>query len=195
MKDFRHSLLVFLSAATLTYAASAPVMDVMDVMVSNSAGKLLYQAKTDARGTFATPILAPGSYVVQFSSKSSLQGGPFTLVVSAGKKKVVADSVPAGKFSKGGVAMKVDMTRGMTLTGQVAEAGAVTTDTKSNGKVKYINGKKYVWVPSELGSYVGGRWVEAGTPAARNVQNAGQDALRDLQGRSQLQPVPGSGGN
>lgn len=112
---------------------------------------------------------------MQFNAKSSLKGDPFAIVVSA-DKKVVADSMPTGKFLKGGVAMKVEVARKMTLTGQVSEAGAAilaTTDPKSNGKVNYINGKKYVWVLSELGSNVGGRWVEAGSPAARNVEDLG----------------------
>lgn len=191
MKTLLHSLLlsllVFLNAATLSYAASAPAME---VTVSNSGGKLVYKGQTDAKGTFATPNMAPGSYVVQFNSKGSVKGGPFALVVSAGKKKVVAESVPAGKFSKGGVAMKVDVAREMNLTGQIAEAGAATADTKGNSKVKYINGKKYVWVSGELGSHLGGRWVEAGSPEAQNIQNVGRDALRDYQARSQL---PGSG--
>lgn len=191
MKNLRHSLplslLIFLSVATLTSAASAPAME---VTVSNSAGKLVYNGKIDAKGIFATPNLAPGSYVVQFNARNSIKGGPFALVVSAGKKKVVAESVPAGKFSKGGVAMKVDVAREINLTGQVADAGAATADTKSNSKVKYIKGKKYVWVTGDLGSNLGGRWVDASSAGARNSQNIDQDGIRAFQDRTQPPPPP-----
>lgn len=135
---------------------------------------------------------------MQFNSESSIKGGPFALVVNAGKKKVVADSVPAGKFSKGGVAMRVEVTRAASVTGQVAEVGAATsglTDTEGNRKVKYINGKKYVWISGELGSSLGGRWVEVGSPAARNVESVNRDDVRQLQDRGDPRPPANAGGH
>ncbi len=183
MKTFRYSfllsLLVFLGLVSLAHAASAPVVE---VTVSNSAGKVVYKGKTGAGGAFATPNLATGDYTVQFNSKGSLKGGPFTIAMNAGKEKVGADSVPAGKFSKGGVAMKITVDHPMNLTGEIAVAGAtkpvatnttskpVATNTKSNGKVKYINGRKYVWIPAEPGSWNGGKWVEEGSIEARNAE-------------------------
>ncbi|MEO6870674.1 MAG: carboxypeptidase-like regulatory domain-containing protein [Chthoniobacterales bacterium] len=185
MKTLRRFLFLFalLGAASLVSAAVPP----MDVTVSNSAGKLLFKGKTDAQGVFTTKSLAPGNYVVQFKSKSS-KGGPYTLVVGAGKKKVVAESVPASKISKGGVALRVEVSKAISLSGQVAEAGQTTMaasagSDKSNAKVKYVNGKKFVWVQGELGSNLGGRWVDANSPEGRNVQNVDTKSIQDLQSR------------
>ena len=99
---FLSTLLLAVSAA---YGAGvAP----MDVTVSGPGGKVAYKGKTDANGTFSTPKLAPGNYTVQFNSPG-LKAGQYVIVVSAGKKKVSADSVIGDKFAKGGVAMKVDV--------------------------------------------------------------------------------------
>jgi hypothetical protein len=183
MKNFSRLFLSLASIglASLTYA-STPALD---VTVSNSANKVVYRGKTGSDGTFATAKLAPGSYVVQFNSKDSLKGGPFAAVLSAGKKKVVANSVPAAKFSKGGVAMRVEIGKGMNLTGQVAPVGAtmVAANGEDNRKVKYINGHKYVWVTGGLGTNLGGRFVDASAPEAQNVQHSGTDLLQDMQAR------------
>lgn len=188
MKTFRYSfllsLVVFLGFASLAHAASAPVLE---VTVSNSAGKVVYKGKTGAGGAFATPNLAAGDYIVQFNSKGSLKGGPFTIAMNAGKQKVGADSVPARKFSKGGVALKVAVDHPMDLTGQVAAAGATktvaantNTKGKSNAKEKYIDGRKYVWIPPEPGGWLPGKWVEAGSIEARNAESNKQTKV--LQG-------------
>lgn len=182
-RSFLLTSLALLGAASLAVAA-APTMN---VTVTNSAGKLEFKGKTDAQGLFTTKSLAPGNYVVQFNSKSS-QGGPYALVVTAGKKKVTADSVPASKFSKGGIAMRVEVAKPMSLIGQVAAAGHTTiasnqTSTKGGVKVKYVDGKKFVWVQSELGSNLGGHWVDANSPEARNVENVDTKGFQDLQSR------------
>ncbi len=196
MKPFRRSLL-FSSLALLGAASIASAtIPTMEVTVSDSAGKLEFRGKTNSEGLFTTKTLAPGNYVVQFNSKSS-KGGPYFLVIAAGKKKVTAESVPAAKFSKGGVAMHVEVSKAMSLTGQVAETGQMTTTAsnggnKSNAKVKYVNGKKLVWVQGELGSNLGGHWVDANSPEGRNVQAVGTKDLQDIQSRSQF-PQPGGG--
>lgn len=179
MKTFRCSfllsLLVFLGLASLAHAASAPVVE---VTVSNSAGKVVYKGKTDAGGAFATPNLAAGDYIVQFNSKGSLKGGPFAVAVNSGKEKMGADSVPAGKFSRGGVAIKVAVGHPMNLTGEITAAGATktvaastasTSPSRSKGKVKYVNGREYVWIPPEPGGWLPGKWVEAGSIEARKA--------------------------
>ncbi len=178
MKTFRcsflFSLLVFLGLASLAQAASAPAVE---VTISNSAGKVVYKGKTDSGGAFATPSLAAGDYVVLFNSKGSVKGGPYALVVNVGEKKVDADSVPAAKFSHGGVAMKVPVDHPMKLTGEIAAAGATKTvaantqgKSKSKGKTKYVNGREYVWIPPEPGGWLPGKWVEAGSVEARNAE-------------------------
>ncbi len=187
MKNFRRSLLlsllVLFGVASLAYAS----LPSLQVTVSNSAGKLVYKGRTNSQGLFTTANLAPGDYVVQFNSQN-LKGRELALVVGAGKKKVVANSVPGAKFGQGGVAMRVEVDKSMNLTGQVTDlADAKTAD---NAKVKYINGKKYVWVAGELGSNLGGRWVDASSPAAQHVTGFDQKGIRDLQDRTQPPPPP-----
>ena len=127
--------------ATASFAyASVPQLN---VVVSDSAGKAAYKGATDPKGTFATGKLKAGNYVVQFNSKSAVKEGNYALVVSAGKKKVAAESVPAEKFARGGVAMKIDVADGLNIAGQVT-TGVKTMVDKS--------GKKMVWIPQKLGS-------------------------------------------
>jgi hypothetical protein len=197
MKSLSRSVLLSSLALLGAAALASAAVPTMDVTVSDSAGKLEFKGKTNAQGLFTTKSLAPGNYVVQFTAKTS-KGGPYALVVSAGKKKVMAESVPAAKFSKGGVAMRVEVSKGMSLTGQVAEAGQATIaanngSNKSNARVKYVDGKKFVWVQSELGSNLGGHWVDATSPEARNVQEVGTKGLQDMQSRYQ-NPNQGGGG-
>ena len=190
---FLLSSLALFSAASLA-CASVPKMD---VTVSDSAGKLLFKGKTDAQGLFTTDKLPAGDYVVQFKADSA-KGGPFLLVVSAGKKKTSAESVPGSKFVKGGVAMRVEVAKPMSLSGQVAEAGqpgstGTMAASKGNPRVKYVNGKKLVWVQGGVGSNIGGHWVDANSPEGQNVQHVGSEDLQDLQGRTQF-PRGGNGG-
>ncbi|MBA3961897.1 MAG: hypothetical protein H0X40_08355 [Chthoniobacterales bacterium] len=185
MKTLRRSLLftcLALVSATSLVSASVPIME---VKVVTGTGKLVFNGKTDGAGLFTTKPLGPGDYVVQFNSSSS-QGGPFAVVVSAGKKKVVAESVPGSKFTKGGIAMKLKVDKAMSVTGQVAQAGQAASNTdavvQADGrKVKYINGEKYVWAQSELGSNVGGHWVLADSAAGLNVNNVSTKSIGDLQ--------------
>jgi hypothetical protein len=98
------------------------------------------------------------------------------LVVSAGKKKVAADTVAGEKFAAGGVAMKVDVGAGLNITGQVASAGA------ADANVKIIKGKRYVWVKGgETGSNIGGHWVEEGSRAAGNARTLSRSDLNRMQ--------------
>ena len=182
-RSFVLSSLTIIGAAALASAA----LPSMDVTVSDSAGKLVYQGKTNPQGLFTTKELAPGNYVVRFNEKSA-KGGPYALVVSAGTKKVVANSVAASQLSAGGVSMRVQAKKATSVTGQVAEASHPTTSTNasghgSNAKVKYIDGKKFVWVQGELGSNLGGRWVDANSPEGRQVEGVDTKTIQDLQGR------------
>ena len=108
-----------------------------------------------------------------------MKGSQFTLVVSAGKKKVAANDVAGEKFAAGGVAMKVDVGPKMKISGQVANAAT------ADKNIKIINGKRYVWLPREMGSNIAGRWVEEGSPEASNVTRINQDGLRNMQDRAQ----------
>lgn len=171
-------LLSLLGSASLALAATPSI----NVTVADASGKVAYKGKTAANGTFSTGKLQPGNYVVQFNSDNAK--GDYAIVVSAGKKKVTADSVAGGKFAKGGVAMKVDNSAGVNISGQVAEAVKNGESTLADGtKVKVVNGKRYVWVSGGTGSNLGGRWVEEGTPEARNVGRLSTDSVRSIQDR------------
>ncbi|MDQ2919308.1 MAG: hypothetical protein M3R10_05465 [Verrucomicrobiota bacterium] len=91
----------------------------IDVLVSEASGKVVYKGKTNGDGTFATGKVPPGNYVVQFISQSAR--GDRTIVVSAGDKKVRAESVAAQQFRGGGVAVRIEVRAGLNITGQVAE--------------------------------------------------------------------------
>jgi hypothetical protein len=180
-------LAVFVSVAN---AATAP----MSVTVTKG-DKVVYNGSTNASGVFSTGKLEPGNYVVQFNSKSAaaVKNEQFTLVVSAGKKKVSADTVAGEKFTAGGVAMRVDVANGTNITGQVvsskdaAAAQANSAVGSSSDKVRIINGTRYVWVGPEMGSNIGGRWVEEGSVTAKQARRGeGLEAAQDMAARISL---------
>ena len=57
----------------------------------------------------------------------------------------------------------------------------------SGNRVATKNGKRYVYIPAETGSHLGGRWVEvdengqADSVGVNNVERAGSEALRRMQ--------------
>ncbi|MFN2622367.1 MAG: T9SS type A sorting domain-containing protein [Chthoniobacterales bacterium] len=108
----------------------------LNVMVSDASGKLAFKGATKNDGGFTTEKLQPGNYVVQLSSKNSaLKGGEYSIIVAAGKKKVVANSVAGERFLGGGVAMKVDVGAGLGIFGCVS-AGSLPTDTAQRDSVR-----------------------------------------------------------
>jgi hypothetical protein len=173
------------SAATLVCATPA-----LDVKVTTTSGIVVYRGNTDADGMFTTKSLTPGSYVVQFNAKEPIAGKSLALIVHAGKTESSADSVPASKFSKGGVAMRIEVSSATPLTGQVAPAGTKMASTsastsssskkeeistsgsgtkKSKLKTKMVDGKEYVWIGGgdDMGSSFGGHWVPADSPEGK----------------------------
>lgn len=159
---------LFLAVACMAYGAVPP----LNVAVSDSSGKAAFKGRTDAKGTFATPKVKPGDYVVQFSSPGGAIQGNYSIVVSAGVKKISASGVAGEKFVKG-VALKVVVGNLWNISGQVAaeEAGASK------------NGKKMVWIPPQLGSNRPGRWVEEDSADAKLAKTAGSLSARDIQNR------------
>jgi hypothetical protein len=108
----------------------------MNVTVSDAGGKLAYKGATKNDGGFATEKLQPGNYVVQFSSKNSaLKSGQYSIIVAAGTKKVVANSVAGEKFLSGGVAMKVQVGTGQNIIGHIS-TGPVATTAAQQDSVK-----------------------------------------------------------
>jgi len=127
-------LCFFLIVAAASNGAGIPSMN---VTVSDASGKLAYKGATKSNGGFATEKLQPGNYVVQLTSKdSAVKGGQYSIVVSAGKKKVVASAVSGQKFLAGGVAMKVDVGAGLNITGQVTTGPLATVAPQTNDKMR-----------------------------------------------------------
>lgn len=111
-------------------------MPALNVTVSDAAGKVAFKGATKSDGAFATAKLQPGNYVVQFNStNASLKGGLYSIIVAAGAKKVVADSLAGAKFLGGGVAMKVQVGAGSNIVGHVA-AGPLASMTAQQDSVR-----------------------------------------------------------
>ena len=167
MKNPIRCFLCCLLGATSVASAATPTMD---VTVSNAAGKVAYKGRTNAGGTFATGKLGPGTYVVQLNSKGNVgpKGSTFAVVVSAGKRKVSAESVAGEKFGAGGVALKVDVGAGLNITGQVAPVGS---DQKPG----------MVWIPQQLGSNIPGHWAPAGSAEAVEAKTRTKMSREDVQ--------------
>src|SRR2546423_6617538 len=114
-------LCFLLIAASLAHGGVPSV----NVIVSDASGKAAFKGATKSDGAFATEKLQPGNYVVQFNStNSALKGGQYSIILAAGKKKVVANTIAGEKFLGGGVAMKVEVGTGLNIIGHVA-AGAL----------------------------------------------------------------------
>jgi hypothetical protein len=154
--SMRSTLSLLLASAAVAFGSATPPID---VTVSSPNGKVAYKGKTNSAGTFATGKLEPGQYVVQFNSKTAVgaKNTKYAVVVSAGKRKVSADSVAGEKFGAGGVAMKVDVGAGLNITGQVAPIDA---DQKPG----------MVWIPPQTGSNMPGRWVPADSAEAADAR-------------------------
>ena len=189
--------LVFVTAGSSTGATTVS----FDVTVKQkSNGSVVYQGKTDAGGNFATPELNAGSYAVEFRSKNAaaFKGRDITVAVNTGKGQTSQSTAPGEKFA-GGVVMNVEVKRASKVTGQVgSEAGADVATVRKGplvaGTLKIIDGKRYVWMPPELGSNMGGKWVPEGSPGAprANVSRGNQDSLRRMQEHSGQGSVPGN---
>lgn len=149
----------------------------MNVTVFDPMRNVAFQGPIGPDATFATAKLPAGEFVVQFNSKSAAaSGNQYLLVVSAGKKKVIAASVPGTTFAKGGAAMKIQVARGLKITGQVVN----DQDTAQADGTKYrmIDGKRFVWISSQVGSNRGGHWSEASLAPALNITEWRKDDLQ-----------------
>jgi hypothetical protein len=144
----------------------------MRVTVSDSSGSAAYKGATDSKGAFATGSLKPGPYVVQFNAKrNDVAGNNYALIVSAGKKKVVASAVAGEKFAGGGVAMRIEAGGGANMVGQVA----------SDLRTMMKDGRLMVWIPRQLGSNLPAHWAEADSAEAKLAQTASSFSIKNLQ--------------
>jgi hypothetical protein len=167
-----------LIVASMAYGA----IPAMNVTVFDGNSKVAFKSALSRDGVFSTGNLPAGDYVVQFNSNSAaLKNNSYLLVVSAGAKKVIADSVSGGQFSGGGVAMKITVGATRRITGQVAPDQ--TLAFTSGLKTKTIDGKRYVWVKGGLGSNLGDHWEAEGLASAQNVVRVSRDRIQKMQDR------------
>ena len=181
----RQLLTKLLTCLTLTVLLSTAHGGIpgIKVLVSDSSGKVAFKGVTNADATFATGALPAGDYVVQFgSTKAGLKGNQYLLVVSAGKKKVIADAVAGEQFAGGGVAMRLKVEPGLQIAGQVANQES--TLVQGLTKVRVINGKRYVWVQSSLGSNLGPHWEAEGVANSKRLSVLSHEDMRQIQDRA-----------
>jgi hypothetical protein len=152
-------------------ASSYGSVPAVKVTVSDAGGKAAYRGTTNAKGTFATGTLKPGAYVVQFNSNTTEPGSHYALVVSAGKKKVLAEGVVAEKFNGGGVAMRIEVGGGLNIVGQIA--------TEGNTMVR--NNKRIVWIPHQLGTNLPGHFAEEDSAEAVGARHTLNISIMDLE--------------
>lgn len=160
----------------------------INVTVADASGKTTFKTATNSKGGFSTGALKPGSYAVQFTSSNVPKGTRYTLVVSAGTKKVMANSIEAEKFAKGGVAMKIDVSSGLNITGQVA---AEDKNSAPMGK----NGKPMVWIPKKLGSNIAPHWAESDSAEAKEAMTAGSYSTKNIQDKQAQGITPSQRGD
>jgi len=170
---------LFFAIASLATGAVPP----LTVTVADASGKAAFKGATSSQGTFTTGKLQPGGYVVQFPSKTAAKGS-YALVVSAGKKKVVANAVSGDRFAKGGVAMKIDVGAGLNISGQVA---AETASSAPMGK----NGKPMVWIPRKIGSNIAAHWAESDSAEAKEAMTSSSFSTKNVQDK-QSQGISGN---
>lgn len=172
MKNILSTVVIGLVVTSGSFAYAA--VPEMRVTVSDASGYAAYKGATDSNGAFVTGSLKPGHYVVQFNAKRNDVGGNnYALVVSAGKKKVVADAVSGEKFAGGGVAMRIEVAAGGNIVGQVA----------SDLRAMMKDGRFMVWIPQQIGSHLAGHWTEANSAEARIAQTRPSYSIKDIQDR------------
>lgn len=182
MKNVIRTLVTSLAlvVASISYGA----VPAINVAVADASGKTAYKGATDSKGAFATPKLPQGNYAVQFTSKSAPKGSHYTLVVSAGSKKVAANAIAGEKLAGGGVAMKIAVGAGLNITGQVA------AEDKNSAPMGH-NGKPMVWIPKKLGSNIAAHWAESDSAEAKEAMTQSSYSSKNLQDRQNQGSSPG----
>lgn len=156
----------------MNLTAAPPAIPSLKVLVADSNGKVAFKGVTDTSGVFSTGILAGGNYVVQFSSSSATTANhSYILVISAGTKKVSAESIDGGKLSADGVAMKIAVAPRSKISGQVSA---------SNVKIDEKTKKRMVYIAPRTGSNMPGHWVRADSAEAIAAHNSGELRKEDV---------------
>ena len=177
-----HKLQFLTSVCAVLLALTSPAyagVSRFEVTVIDATGRVGFEGVTNANGTFATTDLRPGDYIVRFRAKgAAVNGGNYTLIVSAGKKPLISNAVPGEQFGASGVAVRMGVEKALKITGQVANA-----DDLARSHVKLINGKRYFFVSNQTGSNLGGHWVEEAAGAVRTVGMSANE-IRKIQDRA-----------
>lgn len=128
-------------------------------------------AVTDARGNFAIEALAAGSYTLTFRARKGgdIAGSTSHKVIVAlaysikidGTKRAVNKTRLTSDDLLAGVDVVVDCGPGARIRGQVV-SGAL---------------KNMIWISSETGSNIPGRWVEEGSPEAKAARHFNAHAV------------------
>jgi len=169
----KYAIRTVLCLALALASASAFAAPSMKVTVFDAAGRPAFQGATSGEGSFSTGTLSPGQYIVQFNAKSAaVTDQNYALVISSGKKKVVADSVAGAKFTGGGVAMRIEVGSGSKITGHITDAVLTMVDE---------NGNKLVWIPQRLGSHLPAHWAPADSSDAKLVLTSTSLSFKNLQ--------------
>ncbi|MGZ5021520.1 MAG: T9SS type A sorting domain-containing protein [Chthoniobacterales bacterium] len=186
--------LIFLGLFFVVAATVDAQIHSVGVTISDASGRLAYQGATNANGTFGTGNLQPGNYVVQFRTESgAIRGNQYLLVIAAGKKKVIADSVRGEQFNRGGVTMKLEVKGGSRITGQLIEERSVLVADQPDTKI--VNGHRYRYVTADVGTHLGPHWEDETLGPRLNAVKLDLNywqKVRDHQGEgSLLNPVNG----
>jgi len=169
----KNTIRTVLCLALAIASASAFAAPSMKVTVFDAAGKPAFQGATSGEGSFSTGALSPGQYIVQFNAKPArVTGQNFALIISSGKKKVVAESVAGEKFTGGGVAMRIEVGSNSKITGHITDAVMTMVDE---------NGNKLVWIPQRTGSHLPAHWAQADSPDAKLMLTSSSLSFKNLQ--------------
>ena len=169
-------LSLFLALAAFLSTAHGGIPS-MDVTVFDATEKVVFKQAINASATFATRNLPAGNYVVQFKTRSAaVKGNQYLLVVSAGKKKVIADSVAGETLTRGGAAMKIRVAPGSEISGQILNDEAIAN--AGGPKYRTIDGKRYVLVTGQTGTNIAAHWEEASLAPARTLVVWTRDELQ-----------------
>ena len=171
--------IVLLGCLLIGGVAVCAAVPSVKVTITDANDKIVYNGLTNTSGLFRTPNLPTGDYVVQFRSRNGGQlDNQYLLVVSAGTKKVIADAVRGEQFAGGGVAMRVNVRRGLPIEGQMATEQSVSV--AGNPNMKIVNGHRFFYVLSATGSNLGPHWEEEGVGMSRNVVHMDRNFVQHI---------------
>ena len=145
---------------------------IVEVTLRAAGGKIVKQVKSDPNGAFVLgTVPAAGLYAVEFRAKAAEVRLKSFVIKIAGIKSRNGEKGLAGKYFEAGASFEVAAVPGIPLKGVIVP-----------GLLR--NAKKMIWLPTEIGTHLPGRWVEEGSAQAVAGYNWGHysiDAVRKMQ--------------